>query len=58
MMELNEMFSFYCNSEWGCFYLGPISLIWQNSAGQYAYFQHRQWGNTILIIGEREFSFH
>lgn len=57
-MELNEMFSFYCNSEWGCFYLGPISLIWQNSAGQYAYFQHRQWGNTILIIGEREFSFH
>jgi hypothetical protein len=57
-MELNEMFACYCNSEWGCLHIGPINLIWQNSAGQYAYFQHRQWGNTILIIGEREFSFH
>ena len=57
-MELSEMFAFYCNSEWGCLHVGPINLIWQNSAGQYAYFQHHQWGNTILVIGKREFSFY
>jgi len=57
-MALKDLFSLYCNSEWGCIYIGPISFIWQNSAGTYAYFQHRQWGNTLLMIGEREFSFH
>jgi len=57
-MALKDIFSLYCNSEWGCIYIGPVSFIWQNSAGNYAYFRHRQWGNTLLMIGEREFSFH
>jgi len=52
---MNDFIGIICSSDWGTMWLGPLSISWQSSLGQYAYAPHRQWGNVLVIFKGREF---
>jgi hypothetical protein len=57
-MAMNDFIGLSCADTYGTFWLGPLTISWQSSLGQYAYAPHRQWGNVLVIFKGREFLIH
>jgi hypothetical protein len=55
---MNDFIGLSCTSDWGNFWLGPLTISWQNSLGPYAFAPHREWGNVLVIFKGHEFIFH